>query len=92
MKEIIISYYDGGYSWSFASGNRIYCREDYQVGKLNKTLKVEKLGYYLEKYPLRNESLAELVKMIWPKCERIIVCEDGCIQILNLQRGKTNGN
>ena len=92
MKEIIISYYDGGYWWSFASGNRKYNRDDYRDGKLNKYIRVHMLAYCLEEYPLNDELIASVVKHIWPKCERIILCEDGGIDILNLQRGKTNGN
>ena len=84
MKDtIVISYYDDGFYWSFASGNRIYERDDLTF---HKRLPEKILG--LCKCLEKDKNFIPYINEMWPNCKRIIFCENGNITILNKGKGE----
>lgn len=91
-KEIIISIYDSGVYWSFSSGNRIYKRDEYELGYYNHQTKINTLCSFIHKYCFREsiEFFSEVICKLYPQCSKIIWSENGDITIYNILKGGEN--
>lgn len=85
-KELIVSIYDGGYYWSFCSGNRIYSRDGYEAGRYTHP-KIDQLCYCLQHFLRYSDNkFLEVVRDLYPECSKVILSEDGHIDIYNIKK------
>ena len=85
-KELVICIYDGGFNWSFSSGNRIYNREGYKSICRSPRKYTEQICGLCNLIEV-NSIWLPYINEHWPECKRIILCEDGEITILNKGKG-----
>lgn len=87
-KTLIISYYDSGYWWSIAFASKIVTRHDYVRGYKKLSILNEKLCNYINMHNLRSENILEVLHDLrfHYKYDRVIICENGDIEIYKLKR------